>query len=734
MKLDPALYILYLFISIFISSITAFLFWQRRAATGAKAMFICMLFAAQWTLSDLISTISSDMPVKLFWDYMTYLGVVVIPVAWIMFSLQYTGTVRTPTYPKIILLSIVPALTLCALWTNNYHHLFLKGVYKNTIGNLIITDPIFGPLFWVHAAYSYALIATGTLLLVKKLIRQPRIYRNQSLIMISGTITPFIGNIFFTFKLIDIPGFDPTMFFFSIAGLLYFFGMFRYKLFDLVPAAREAVIESMDELVLVVDTQSRIIDINAFAKKILSSIQNGELIGQPIAEILQKYSPEFLKYENILQTDEKISVESDGKTTFYNLRITPLYNIKGRYTGRFIIMRDITGLEGAIESLKVSQAAAENANKAKSSFLASMSHEIRTPLNAIIGMSELLTSANLTNEEKNYLLSVKSSANFLLDIVNDILDFSKIEAGKMELENIAFDVRNLMDSIFKTFMYQQKEKHLEFVCSIQDDIPEAVMGDPVRLRQVLYNLVSNAFKFTEKGSITVDVKKLKDSSEEVLIQFSVSDTGIGIQNDKIEGLFRSFEQLDSSTTRKYGGTGLGLAIVKNIITMMNGSITVESTPGSGSKFYFQIPFRKAAGIEKPSTTQEPEDSFTGKGIHVLLAEDNKTNQVLMSGIFKRKMFMVDVAGNGKKALEKFHQNTYDIVLMDIQMPEMDGYEATQSIRASEKLTGKHIPIIALTANTTEQDRERCIQAGMDDYISKPIKPNVLFECIRKYVS
>jgi signal transduction histidine kinase len=345
----------------------------------------------------------------------------------------------------------------------------------------------------------------------------------------------------------------------------------------------------MGDWVIVLDTQNRIIDANNAARGVFQKYHSN-LIGQPIINILN-YNYALIKDSiDLLQENNEIALKLDGIERYYNLRHYPLLNKSNSIIGSFIILNDITRLKETMENLKSAKLAAEDASRAKSEFLATMSHEIRTPLNGIIGMSELLETAKLSAEERENLKVLQYSADSLLYILNEILDFSKIEAGKMQIDNSSFDLRELLSNITKTFIFNNKNKAVSLTCNIDPKIPNMLSGDYTKLRQILTNLLSNAFKFTEKGNIKVNIACLEYSDKNIQLGFAVSDTGIGIPQDKINHLFESFHQLDSSTTRKYGGTGLGLSIVKSLIELMHGTIKVDSVLDKGSTFLFEIPF------------------------------------------------------------------------------------------------------------------------------------------------
>lgn len=712
--------------SINITVILSLLFWNRRKVMGASYMAFLMAAAAFWGLTDLLCDIMQPYELKLFFDKLAYVGIVIIPIAVLLFSIEYTGMKMPGAFAKALLF-IIPAITLIIIFTNEQHHLFQSVTGFEKIGFFETLDISHDKWFWVHSVYSYFLILAGIVLLVRKVPRLPQILRTHLIIIIMSIFIPVFTSALYSYDLFHLTPADPTIISFTVAGLICFWGVFNFRLFDLASEAREAIIEAMDEIVIVIDNDNRILDINKTARKAMN-ISEKNPIGEKLGDFAGAYRMLYEKYEKVMNASEKLVV---GKKV-YQLSISPLFDNRNRLQGRFFTLRDITVLEDTILNLRISRKAAYEANMAKSRFLATVSHEIRTPLNSIIGMTELLGDANLTDEEKEYLVSIRNLSDLLLNTINDVLDFSKIEAGKMKLEKIDFSLKELIKSVSATFMPQLKGRTIEYTWKIEEDVPEYLEGDPMRLGQILINLIGNACKFTSEGRIDVKVKRKECDGDRIKLRFSVTDTGIGIPEDKIGRLFRSFEQVDSSTTRKYGGTGLGLAVVKSLVTIMEGDITVESKVGQGSSFIFELPFGTPTNSKfQEKKSEGPVIDLAGKT--VLIAEDNKVNQLLLTKILENNGIKPDIADNGRAAVEKSISGSYDLILMDVQMPGMDGLEAAKAIRRNESKTGRHIPIIALTANASEEDRINCLMAGMDDYLLKPVRTQQLYSCLSKHM-
>ena len=513
--------------------------------------------------------------------------------------------------------------------------------------------------------------------------------------------------------------------------------------------ARSLIEASLDPLVTI-SVKGKIMDMNEALANI-TGMTRSELTGTDFLNYFTEAEKAREVYQQVFAkgsvADSPLTLRhKNGKLTDVLFNGSVYKSDIGEVLGVVVVARDVTEqkriatelMESKVYAELISSIAeeakskaddarkiAEDAVKAKQQFLSNMSHEIRTPMNAIIGFTKVVLKTQLTEKQTEYLTAIKVSGDALIVLINDILDLAKVDAGKMTFEATPFKMALSISAMLHLFETKIREKNLTLVKEYDPRIPEVLVGDPVRLHQIILNLVSNAVKFTSSGQITVAVRLEEENDDTVMIEFSVADTGIGIAEDKMANIFENFQQATSGTSRLYGGTGLGLAIVKQLVEAQGGNIEVKSKPAEGSVFSFRLEFKKTTS-EAELTTGPAEPDMSIKDIKILVVEDIALNQLLMRTVLNDFGFECEIAANGKLAVELLKVKTFDIILMDLQMPEMNGFEATEFIRNKMGLT---LPIIALTADVTTVDLQKCKSVGMNDYIAKPIDERLLYSKI-----
>ena len=583
-----SIYVWLTFAATLVSIWLTYAIWSRRPGIGVTPFVVMTLGITLWTGASGFELLLSDYVGKTVAIHLIYMGIAIVMSGWLVFALQYTGNDRWITRKLLLFFLIEPLIVQGLIFSNGIHHLFWTSHEIVMINGMAMIEPQYGTGFWIHAFYSYAFLFIGAALLVRAFIRSPQLYRGQVAFLLIAIFAPWVANVMYLSGLSPLPDYvDLTPLSFVITGAATAWSLYRFRLMDIIPVARETIIDKMDDAILVIDRNSRIVDINQAALKLLRQSPNS-VIGRAVAEVVVGQEALVNQFREMDEVDTDIAISMDGTTRTFNLRITSLRNRQQEVTGRIVVLHDITSLKETNDQLKIVSEKASEATRLKSEFLATMSHELRTPLNAIIGYTELQLmgiAGELNQTQHDYQERVLANSRHLLSMINDILDLSKIEAGRMELINKPFIVRIWLDELVRQNVVLAQDKGLEFTAQIDPLIPEALVGDVGLLRQIVVNLLSNAFKFTKKGSVQLSIQSAADQCWSI----AVSDTGIGIPPHKLDTIFTEFYQVDSSFTREYGGTGLGLAIARKLVATMGGQIRVKSTLGEGSVFTVTLP-------------------------------------------------------------------------------------------------------------------------------------------------
>jgi len=577
--------------------------WPRRKLPLVRAFIALVVGSIIWSSLNALELSNATFAGKLLLLRLQYIGIIGIPFAWLAFALIYSGHVRWLNWRTLALPIAWQVVTAIGLVTNERHGLIwpkLELRYDDALDIYYLFGGN-GLLWYFHAALSYTLILIGTVLIFRSLLRSPPLYRFQALALLAGVLLPWIASILYVTKLSPLPQLDPTPIAFAFTGVAFLIGITRFQMLNIVPAARDTVLEHMGDAVLVLDDERRVVDANPAALRLIGR-PISEVMGLMVSDLLPGQERLIARFRDLSTVATEITLDRGRGQEHYDLRISPVSDRRGHVTGRVIVLRDIGAQKRFEAELQQAKEDAEAASRAKSAFLANMSHELRTPLNAIIGYSEMVEE-ELVGSERDDLLpdlrKITGSGRHLLALISDLLDLSKIEAGKMELELGWVELLPLLHEVAATVEPQLHQRGNSLELRIAPDLG-ALHADPTRLRQVLLNLLSNAVKFTEGGTVTLrarrdDGRPMTDDGEDVVVVhlssvvFEVCDTGIGISAEQLERLFQPFTQADASTTRRYGGTGLGLAISRHFCRMMGGDIVATSVLGQGSTFTVRLP-------------------------------------------------------------------------------------------------------------------------------------------------
>jgi PAS domain S-box-containing protein len=730
-------YTIPLIASVFILYMLAFHVRKLKKTPGTTCFSMLLVSVAIYSFFYLLEISSTTVHTVLIFYKMEYLGVSVIPFFFLFFAMNYTGKKHWMSASLTAILLLIPLITIFLVFTTEFHDLFHKGFYMSNDGPfpVLIYEP--GIWYWVQQSYSILCIVFSISLLFSMLLGTAPAFRKQILVVIIGSIIPFLTLLLFLAGMKPW-GIDPAPFSLTLSGLIIFAGLTQYKLFNLAPLARSLLFENIPDSVIILDKERRIVDTNHSAAEYLQ--MNANDIGKHVSELADPWR-EILSTES--DATGKISIEIqnnvEGSIFWLNVTFLPLYDTQGNTRGQMVILDNITErkntekelleknrlLKETTEHANSMADHAEMANSAKSQFLTMMSHEMRTPLNGVIGFSDLLMQTDLTESQMQYMQAVYSSAISLLDLINDVLDLSKIEAGKLELDPERTDLLELCEQIADIVKYRAHEKGLELLLNIPADLPRYIVADRLRLKQVLVNLLGNAVKFTEEGEVELKVKASPvPDTNDMEFTFSVRDTGIGIAKEKQSRIFGSFSQADGSITRKYGGTGLGLTISNMLLEKMGSRIELGSEYGEGSIFHFTAMF--------PAEKDDTVVNYDLSNVHkVLIVDDNASSRSILQNMLVSRGIMADVAVDGAEALGMVgEQIDYDLVVIDHNMPSINGLELVRIMREMPGFTTTGQAFIILhNSSDSSSIYEGYKELGIRSIFVKPVKMSQLFEAI-----
>lgn len=718
-----ALYSVFFITTSLVSFFIAFLAFQRKSVNGARELAWLMAATGIGAFWVIFETAATGMTEKIFWSKLEYSGGLATPVLYLIFVLRFTGKDKLLSTRNILLLFLIPVFTFVLTLTNEEHNLMWSG-FSPISGKTNLMEYYHGIWFWIgYLAYSYLLLFFSAIYLIGFIIHHSKPFRSQAFVVFAGGLFPWIVSIIYLTGNSPVPGLDLTPFSITLSGILAAYAILNFRFLDLIPVARETLVEILPDGILALDSHNRIQDINGSALSFLG-ISNKRIIGFPAGSV--EASSKLLLNSVIDQNPvAQIEVKENNEIKTYSIIKQA---IKSQQGSRLVIIHDITKLKKTEKELIIAKERAEESDQLKSAFLANMSHEIRTPLNGILGFTELLKMSDVTPEQQNdYLDIIKKGGDRMLNIINDIIDISRIESGQMKISVSKTNLNDQIESISSFFRPEAEAKGINLTFKITLSSENATINsDPDKIYAILSNLVKNAIKFTSSGSIDFGYEK-KDN----WLEFFVKDTGLGIRPEQRNFIFERFRQGSESLTRNYEGTGLGLSISRAYAEMLGGKIWFESEYGKGSIFYFNLPydpFTESKAIFRDVVPLKLKDKKI-KDLVILLVEDDKPSELLLTRLVQPFSKKILKAITGTEAIEACRNNPdIDLVLMDIKLPEMDGYEATRQIRKFNK----KLIIIAQTAFGLKGENEKALNAGCTDYISKPINMNVLLGLLKKY--
>jgi PAS domain S-box-containing protein len=699
--------------------------WRHRQVRGAPGFIILMGGGAVWAVAYGLHLAAADRTWAAVWIGFIYLGIVAQPIGWLFLAVEYAGWGRGLTRGNVTLLVLAHLAFVALVFTNDHHHWVFRSYEMVRMGGRMEFVAVPAAGFWVNVWTSYALILFSMLLLLVRATSAPRLYRWQVAILVTGWVLTAIPNLLFLLGDSPLPGINLTPFVFPLKGALLTAGIFRFGLLSIVPVARDAVIEAMQDGVIVLDGSDRVVDINPAAQVILRA-PSLRVIGRPVLDLPHLGAAWAARDRSFggPGPSSELEVGDGDDTRTFDVRVSSVSSPRSGLSGRLIVLRDVSERARIEQALQDAKDAAEAANRTKSQFLANVSHELRTPLSGILGSCEILVEEPATPAAMvPDLERIRASGYELLRLIDELLDLSKMEAGRIELSPEPFEVAVLVREVAETVRPLAERKDVALDASVAPD-PGWVLADRVRLRQVLLNLVANAVKFTERGTVRIDARCEGAAGETGRAVFRVRDTGIGITPEQIERLFQPFVQADASTTRRYGGTGLGLAIAERFCRLMGGSIAVESVPGAGSTFTVSLPVRRIA-----VAPAEPASAARDGGATVLVVDDDVMIRDAIARILRADGLRVVTGGTGADLLRLAREHAPDLVTLDAMLPDMSGPEALARLRAEPG--GGDVRVVMLTG----LDREHLEGAATDaEYLSKPVDRKRLLATVHRVLA